>query len=106
LAAMRWKGYLLVLYMVSCSLAFGKLFALEFSVFHVNWVAASFWSLALLVMVCSWRLYGEASLSYFDNKSGRHKPCFSKQLLARFASRSMAISAIIFLVGCLVQAYS
>jgi len=102
---MRWKLAVYILFVLGYCLVGGKAVAMWFGPFHLNWVAASFWCLALLFMVWAWKLYNEASLSYFDGRSGRHKPRFSKLVLARFAARTMAISALIFFVGVLVQVY-
>jgi hypothetical protein len=110
---MNWKVAILLLLPIGFCLGIGKFFAVWFNVwsngshlsYHLNWVAAGLWWYALYSFAMASIEYEAASQKYLDSKSGRYKPHTSKPLLARFARWSVAISALIFLAGILIQMY-
>src|ERR1700676_3388894 len=109
LAGMNWKVAVGPLLILSYCLGVGKFFAVWFNSsnpsYHLNWIAAGLWWFALVFFAMASIEHEAGSQKYLDSKSGRYKPHFSKPILARFARRAVAISALIFFAGVFIQVY-
>ncbi|HJU07949.1 MAG TPA: hypothetical protein VJ727_05645 [Rhodanobacteraceae bacterium] len=88
---LSWK---LITYQLLTGAAVGKLCSIWF---HLGWLACAFWILALYWFIHACTAYGEASLSYFDDRTGKFKPRFGKrvrvEIFAVFAAVSLAFAA-------------
>jgi len=72
---------------------------------YINWLAAGLWCFALCFFAWASMQHEAGSQTYLDSKSGRYKPHYPRKVLARFASRTVAITAGIFFLGLLAEAY-
>jgi len=106
---MFWKGLLGDLLVLCFCLACGKLFTVLLNAgrttYQLNWVSVSLWWFALVFLALTSMAYEGGSQNRLDARSGRYKPRTSRQTLARFARRNVAITAFIVAIGTIAQAY-
>ena len=91
-----------IIFLVLLSLAMGEMIS---GVYHTSMVASTIWFFAAMVMVLAWTIYKDASLPYFNGKSGAFQARFSAQARVRFLWRAAYVVAALVIVGLLVQAF-
>jgi len=104
---MNWRVAILPLLAFAFCLGIGKVVAIFYSnpSLYINWLAAGLWFFALFFFAWASMEHEAGSQTYLDRKSGRYKPHYPRTMLASFASRTVAVTAVIFFLGLLAEAY-
>jgi hypothetical protein len=94
-----WQG---VLMQLCGSAAIGKMASVGY---HANWLAAALWFLAFVWFLHACNSLREASLKYFDDRSGTFEPRFSEHSRRQIFFVFTAVAIVFVVVGLLVQIY-